>query len=328
MLFQILEFFYLFIIPDMPQFSIMSYTVEKMTKNEVTEKLPQLLEIPQPPAELYIVGKLPEDHIYVSVVGSRRYTDYGQQCCRELIAGLHGKPVAIVSGLAYGIDQIAHRAALDAKLPTIALPGSGLDPSALYPRGHQQLAEEILYNGGCLLSEFDPMEKAAPWTFPQRNRLMAGLARAVLVIEAEEKSGTLITARLAIEYNRDVLAVPGSIYSAQSAGTNFLLRQGATPITCPNDLLQALGLLEENKMFPFSKDKEGVDGSNLLTFTNRSDISPEELEIINLLFISTLSRDEISRHINKKIHEISATVSILEIKGLIEEKLGRLFLKQ
>lgn len=314
--------------------SYTEYKVEKMTKNELAQKLPQLLEIPQPPAEMYIVGKLPEDHIYVSVVGSRRYTDYGQQCCRDLILGLQGKPVAIVSGLAYGIDQIAHRAALDAKLPTIAIPGSGLDLSALYPRGHTQLAEEIIYNGGCLMSELQPLEKAAPWTFPLRNRLMAGIARAVLVIEAEEKSGTLITARLATEYNRDVLAVPGSIFSATSAGTNFLLRQGATPITCANDLLQALGLLEENKMLPFSASGKENKNKNSKqetcqtnTLTTRNDISPEELDILNLLVVSPISRDEIASKLNRKIYEISATISILEIKGLIEEKLGQLRLK-
>jgi DNA processing protein len=310
----------------------MEYTIEKMTKNELAHKLPQLLEIPQPPQQMYIVGKLPDAHIYVSVVGSRRYSDYGQQCCRDLILGLRSKPVAIVSGLAYGIDEIAHHAAMSAKLPTVAIPGSGLDPSALYPRGHTQLAEEILYNGGCLLSELQPYEKAAPWTFPQRNRIMAGIARAVLIIEAEEKSGTLITARLATEYNRDVLAVPGSIFSATSAGTNFLLRQGATPITCANDLLQALGLLEENKMFPFCKDnknetKNAGRTNSATTLINRPGISPEEQEVLNLLLISPVSRDEISIHINRKIHEISATISILEIKGLIEEKFGRLWLK-
>jgi DNA processing protein len=301
----------------------MQYTIRKigknMPQNELAEKLPQLLEIPQPPKELYIVGQLPEDHIYVSVVGSRRYTDYGEHCCRELISGLRGKNVAIVSGLAYGIDQIAHRVAMNAKLPTIAIPGSGLDPSALYPRGHMQLAEEILYNGGCLLSELDPLEKAAPWTFPLRNRIMAGIAQAVLIIEAEEKSGTLITARLATEYNRDVLAVPGSIFSATSAGTNFLLRQGATPITCTNDLLQALGLLEENKMFPF--------GTDTTVIPTRPDISLEEQEVLNLLIISPISRDEIARRLNRKIHEISSTISILEIKGLIQEKFGQLYLK-
>lgn len=313
----------------------MEYIVRKMAKNELTGHLPQLLEIPQPPREMYIVGELPQDHIYVSVVGSRRYTDYGQQCCRELILGLRGKPVAIVSGLAYGIDEIAHCAALSAKLPTVAIPGSGLNPSALYPRGHTQLAEEILYNRGCLLSELQPFEKAAPWTFPQRNRIMAGISRAVLIIEAEEKSGTLITARLATEYNRDVLAVPGSIFSATSAGTNFLLRQGATPITCTNDLLQALGLLEENKMFPFgaktSSDNKNTEQSNSANptgvFATRSDISPEEKEILNLLAISPTSRDEIALRLNRKIHEISATISILEIKGLIAEKFGQLWLK-
>ena len=304
----------------MPQFSIMEYTIKKIGKNMMPE---QLLEIPQPPQELYIVGDLPKDHIYVSVVGSRKYTDYGQQCCRELILGLRGKPVAIVSGLAYGIDAIAHRAAISAKLPTIAIPGSGLDPSALYPRGHIQLAEEILYNGGCLLSELEPNEKAAPWTFPLRNRIMAGISRAVLVIEAEEKSGTLITARLATEYNRDVLTVPGSIFSSASTGTNFLLRQGATPITCANDLLQALGLLEENKMFPFNTD---TDTKEMFAF--QPDLSPEEKEIIDLLNISPISRDEIAQNLNRKIYEISATLSILEIKGVIEEKLGLLRLKK
>jgi DNA processing protein len=301
----------------------MKYTVEKISQNELAEKLPQLLEIPQPPRGLYIVGQLPKDHIYVSVVGSRRYTDYGQRCCCELISGLQGKPVAIVSGLAYGIDQIAHRAAMNAKLPTIAIPGSGLDLSALYPRGHTQLAEEILYKGGCLLSELQQFEKAAPWTFPQRNRIMAGISRAVLIIEAEEKSGTLITARLATEYNRDVLAVPGSIFSATSTGTNFLLRQGATPITCADDLLQALGLLEENKMFPFGKD--GKENTKSMT-AFQIDVSAEEQEIVNLLITSALSRNEIAERLNKKIYEISATISILEIKGLIEEKFGLMYL--
>lgn len=313
----------------------MEYIIEKMTQNALREQLPQLLEIPQPPKELYIVGHLPNAHIYVSVVGSRKYTDYGQQCCRELILGLRGKSVAIVSGLAYGIDEIAHHAAISAKLPTIAIPGSGLDPSALYPRGHTQLAEEILYNGGCLLSELQPFEKAAPWTFPQRNRIMAGISRAVLVIEAEEKSGTLITARLATEYNRDVLSVPGSIFSAASVGTNFLLRQGATPITCANDLLQALGLLEENKMLPFgANDKtsakntsEQINNSSTVLST-RSDISPEEQEILNILAVSPASRDEITQRLKRKSHEISTTISILEIKGLIEEKIGQLWLKR
>ncbi len=300
----------------------MEYKIEKMSRNEIKEKLPQLLEIPDPPRALYMVGQLPDAHIYVSVVGSRRYTDYGRQCCRELILGLRGKPVAIVSGLAYGIDEIAHRAAIDAGLPTIAFPGSGLDPSALYPRGHTQLAEEILYHGGCLLSEYDPLEKAAPWTFPQRNRLMSGIAKAVLIIEAEEKSGSLITARLATEYNRDVLTVPGSIFSSASAGTNFLLRQGATPITCANDLLQALGLLEENKMLPFGNTEKNTDNEP----STRTDISPEELEILNLLTNSPLSRDEIATHLNRKIHEISTTISILEIKGLIEEKFGQMWI--
>src|ERR1035437_8766186 len=135
----------------------MSYTIEKLTGNMVPE---QLREIPQPPRELYIAGKLPETTegasapIFLAVVGSRRYSDYGERCCRELILGLQGKSVAIISGLAYGIDVIAHRAALVAKLPTIAMPGSGLSPEVLYPRAHVNLAEEIIWAGGCMISEF------------------------------------------------------------------------------------------------------------------------------------------------------------------------------
>jgi DNA processing protein len=300
----------------------MEYEIRKMNKEALVQELPQLLEIPEPPNEVYIVGQLPKDTIYLSVVGSRRYSDYGQQCCRELILGLEGRNVTIVSGLAYGIDSLAHQAALQAKLKTIAIPGSGLDLSVLYPKGHIELAREIIYNDGCLLSEFNIYEKAAPWTFPQRNRIMAGICRAVLVIEAEEKSGTLITARLATEYNRDVLSVPGSIFSSSSTGTNFLLRQGATPITCANDLLLALGILEENKILPLGNNSE----DKKIKLSMRTDVSEQELEIINLLTTSPLGRDEIILKTNKPVHEISATISILEIKGIIIEKFGQLWI--
>src|SRR3989344_4788228 len=173
----------------------------------------ELLEIPQPPETLYIRGKLPApEFVRLCVVGSRKYTPYGREACEKLIGELRGHPVCIVSGLALGIDRIAHEAALKAGLPTIAVPGSGLDIEVIYPKSNLGLAKDILKHGGCLLSELPPKEKATTWTFPQRNRIMAGLSRAVLIIEAEQKSGTLITSRLATEYNRDVLTVPGSIF--------------------------------------------------------------------------------------------------------------------
>ena len=188
--------------------------MEDIRKLRTEEIPPQLLEIPQPPKTLYIRGTLPsQDAIYLAVVGSRKYTSYGRDICEKLVRGLAGYPVIIVSGLALGIDTIAHKTAMSVGLTTIAFPGSGLDNSVLYPRTNLSLAQEIINAGGCLISEMQPTERATLYSFPQRNRLMAGISKAVLIIEAEEKSGTLITARMALDYNRDVLAVPGSIFS-------------------------------------------------------------------------------------------------------------------
>ncbi len=155
---------------------------------------------------------------------------------------MRGYNVTIISGLALGIDGLAHKAALKAGLKTLAVPGSGLDATVLYPRSHLQLAEEIVRNGGALLSEFKPQTQAATWTFPKRNRIMAGLSHAVLVIEAELKSGTLITSKLATEYNRDVLTMPGSIFSSTSEGPHMLIKLGATPVTASEDILRTLGI--------------------------------------------------------------------------------------
>src|ERR1700722_14874071 len=143
---------------------------------------PLLAEIHDPPKQLYIRGEFPSfEHRWLAVVGSRACTSYGEQVTKHLIAGLRGYPVVIVSGLAYGIDALAHRAALDAGLTTVAVPGSGLDWDVLYPKANVRLAKEILEKGGAIISEFKPDIKANDWTFPQRNRIMAGLCRATLV---------------------------------------------------------------------------------------------------------------------------------------------------
>jgi DNA processing protein len=203
-----------------------------------------LKEIPDPPKTIYLRGNLPpESHILLAVVGSRKHTAYGKDVTQSLIQGLRGYPIAIVSGLALGIDALAHKAAMDVGLPTLAVPGSGLAWDVLYPRNHEKLAREILKKGGGLLSEFPPETPAAPWTFPKRNRIMAGLSQAVLIIEAQEQSGTLITARLAMENDRDVLAVPGPITALSSRGPNALIRDGATPILSSTDIVDALGLV-------------------------------------------------------------------------------------
>ena len=271
---------------------------------------PQLLEIPQPPKTLYIRGKLPDfDSTFLAVVGSRNYTSYGKDICEKLIRGLKGYPIVIVSGLALGIDSIAHRSAMANSLVTMAFPGSGLDNNILYPRRNVPLADEIVRSGGCLISEFEPNFVSTLYSFPQRNRLMAGMCKAVLIIEAEEKSGTLITARLALDYNREVLAVPGSAFSSNSNGTNWLIKQGATPITSSEEILDALGFKVEK---PVLSDEEKY-----------VDCSKEEIMVINLLR-EPMERDDLIHAMKMNVAEANALLSIMELKELIKEELGEI----
>lgn len=282
-------------------------------KELTPEEFPsRLCEIPDAPEKLYLEGMLPpEEHRWLCVVGSRKYTNYGKGVCEKLIEGLRGYPVVIVSGLALGIDALAHRSALATRLPCIAVPGSGLNPRVLYPSTNRRLADEILKAGGALLSEFEPEFQATAWSFPQRNRIMAGLSDAVLVIEAEQRSGTLITARLATEYNRDVFTVPGSIFSAHSAGPHNLLRLGATPITSSEELLQSLGFEVEDK------------GQKLKT--DYSDCSPDELCIIELLK-EPLARDSLIEKLALPVSRTNTLLSLLELKGHIKESVGEIHL--
>jgi DNA processing protein len=274
---------------------------------------PQLLEIPQPPEKLFIRGNLPgPDTKLLCVVGSRRYTNYGKEACEKLIAGLRGYDVAIVSGLAIGIDAIAHQAAIDNNLCTIALPGSGLKVDCIHPSANVGLAQRILESGGALLSEFDPGFKATRYSFPQRNRISAGLSCAVLIIEAEIKSGTLITSRLATEYNKDVLTVPGNIFSKTSEGPHMLIRLGATPITKPEELLEALGFKNKNEA-PRNLELE------------YSECSPEEKAVIKALR-APMPKDELLRALNMPVGQANAVLSVMELKGLIKETLGEIHL--
>lgn len=273
--------------------------------------LPALLrEIADPPKQLYVRGTYPEQSFkFLAVVGSRTYTPYGRQVCEKLIAGLRGYPIVIVSGLALGIDGIAHQAALDAGLLTVAVPGSGLDDRVLYPASHRPLAHTILESGGALVSEFDPLWKPRLYSFPQRNRIMIGISHAVLVVEAQTKSGTLITSRLAAEYNRDVLAVPGPIHSATSCGPHMLIKKGAALIGESADILEALGV------------EAKVEGQPRLRF----DLSEDERAIVALL-CEPLPRDELIRASGRSAMDANILLSSLELKGVIAEKMGKVVL--
>lgn len=267
----------------------------------------QLLEIPQLPEKLWVRGTMPEAGTkLLTVVGSRAMTQYGQEACQKLIAGLAGYPISIVSGLALGVDTCAHKAALAAGLHTLVVPGSGLGDDVLYPRSNRAFAKEILEAGGGMLSEYEPHASSHTYFFPARNRLMVGLADAVLVIEAGQKSGTLITARLAGEYNRDLLCVPHRIGDPHSFGPHLFIRLGAALVTEPMHILEALHIA------PRESGEHGVAPS---------DLEDAELVIWNMLE-EPKTRDEILRAASGGAGEILTALVALELRGLVKEEFG------
>lgn len=275
------------------------------------EKLPVpflLQQIPDKPKSLYIKGVFPDEEKYkfLSIIGSRKYTTYGKQVINKIVKEIAGYPIVIVSGLALGIDTLAHESALENGLLTLAIPGSGLNDNVIYPASNQALARRILDAGGSLVSEFEPDFRATKWSFPKRNRIMAGISHAILVIEAENKSGTRITARLATDYNREVFAVPGSIFSSSSDGTNELIREGATPISSGKDIIDFFGFDSQ----PTQKE----------LFHN---LSNEESIVIQQLN-TPLSRNELAIATKMNIIALNILLSGMEIKGLVKEILGKI----
>ena len=269
---------------------------------------PLLHEMTDPPKQLYIRGTLPDIGIkFLSVVGSRKCSPYAKNVCERLISELAGYPICIVSGLALGIDGIAHESALASGLPTIAVPGSGLDEHVLYPRIHLALSRNIVRGGGALLSEFEPLQKAADWSFPQRNRIMAGMSHAILIIEAGEKSGTLITARLGMEYGRRVLIVPSPLFSSFGEGSNKLVREGAELVTCVEDILEALGI----------EPRESIAKELPLN------VNDDERTLLKLLE-EPLQKDELIARAGRPARAVLILISALEIKGIVTERLGKI----
>ncbi|MDB5194929.1 MAG: protecting protein DprA [Parcubacteria group bacterium] len=265
-----------------------------------------LREIPEPPERLWVAGKMPSTGTkLLAVVGSRALTSYGREACAKLVGGLAGYPISIVSGLALGADAAAHRAALAAGLHTIAVPGSGLDESVLYPQSNVGLAKEILKSGGALLSEQEPTHK--PWLkeFPSRNRIMVGMSQAVLMIEAGEKSGTLITARLTAEYNRDLLCVPHRIGDVHGFGSHLFLRLGATLVTHPLHILEALAI-------PPRLDGEAAPAIRL----------EGNEKLLYELIAEPKSRDDLVRLSKLSVGDALTALVTLELKGLAREEFG------
>lgn len=269
---------------------------------------PLLQEIPDCPHTLYIRGVLPNPtYIALGVIGSRRMSAYGKRVCEQLVEGLRGYPIAIISGLALGLDSVAHEAALRAGLPTVAVLPSGLGDTAIYPASHRPLAQKILQAGGALISEYKPEDKPREYSFAARNRIVAGLSKAVLVIEAAERSGTSITTRLALDYNREVLAVPHPLGSETGSGTNTLIRGGATLIRSTEDILEALGFATQT-----DEHKHLVH-----------DLSPDEQTLYTLLS-EPQERGMLAELSHMPAQRVNVALSMLNIKGIIKEELGKI----
>jgi DNA processing protein len=267
------------------------------------ETYPQRLkEIDQPPPVLYARGGLlPEDDFAVAIVGTRRVTPYGRQVTEELAAFLAGNGLTIVSGLARGVDAIAHTAALRAGGRTVAVLGSGVD--RIYPPENRVLAGQIIEHGA-VLSDYPIGTAPEATNFPPRNRIISGLSLAVVVIEAGETSGALITAGFAAEQGREVFAVPGSILAPQSKGTNKLIQSGALPLLSPQDLLQALNLT-----------RVGAQKSA------RQVLPADEVEkqLLQVLGGEPLHVDELRSQTGLPVEKVSAALVMMELKGMVRQ---------
>lgn len=268
----------------------------------------RLKEIYDYPPVLYVRGNLPgEDEPCLAVVGTRRPTIYGRQVTEEIVTDLARSKIAIVSGLARGIDSVAHRAALDAGGKTVAVFGSGLD--VVYPGENVKLAQAIMEHGA-LVSEHPLGVKPKAENFPLRNRIMSGLSLGVLVVEAGERSGALITAHQAAEQNREVFAIPGSILSPASQGTNSLIQEGAKLIRKYTDILEELNLtiaVQQTKIKEFSLAEHSIVESSV------------ESTILEQLSSEPSHIDEICRRSGLAMPEVSSTLAVLELKGIAKQ---------
>jgi DNA processing protein len=262
----------------------------------------RLKEIDQPPPVLYVRGEiLDEDSWSVAVVGTRKISSYGRQVTEELAGFLAQHGITVVSGLARGVDGVAHDACLKAGGRTFAVLGSGVD--RVYPPEHERLANRICERGA-LISDYPPGTPPDSTNFPPRNRIISGLSLATIVVEAGETSGALITASFAAEQGRDVLAVPGNIHAPQSKGTNRLIQQGARPLLKPEDVIDALQLELVNEHHEA-----------------RTALPSEPLEacILQVLSQQPLHVDEIGAQSGLSIDKVSATLTLMELKGMVRQ---------
>jgi DNA processing protein len=268
---------------------------------------PKLLKkIKNPPKILYHLGEIKNEENCFAIVGTRLASSYGREVALEMAGDLAEAGLTIVSGFAPGIDTFVHQAVLERKKRTIAVLGTGLDEKSIYPKSNLKLAKKILETGGALISEYPPKTRGTQFTFPQRNRIISGLSLGVLVVEAKEKSGALITANFAFEQKRKVFAIPGPIHSLNSRGCHYLIKRGAKLVENANDILEELNLPGLS-----TKKEQTIIGDN-----------EEENLILEALREEALYIDKIIEKTKLSAAKVASILSVLEIKGKVRN-LGR-----
>ena len=266
-----------------------------------------LTAIYDPPPTLYLRGSLPETERQVAIVGSRRSTRDGQRAAKEFAQGLAESGVAVISGMARGIDSWAHRGALDGHGPTVAVLGCG--PDVVYPPENEDLMREILDSGGAVVSEYLPGTTPNPGNFPARNRIISGLSAGTLLVEGADRSGAMITVNDALEQGRDVFAVPGSIYSPLSAAPNRMILEGAIPVLSPWDILEYYHWAQRPDRRTAAKKPEIT-------------LSDEERALVEPLSEQSLSFDDLVMLTGFSASKLNSHLTTLELRGIIEKVPG------
>lgn len=260
-----------------------------------------LKEIYDPPLCLFVRGNIQNIQYPFAIVGTRKASRYGKQITEEIVKALTEAQMTIISGLALGIDGVAHETNLKNKGKTIAVLGCGIDRATIYPRAHQTLSEKIIEQGGAILSEYPPKTLGTKYSFPKRNRIIAGMSLGVLVVEAQASSGALITAQAALEYNREVFAIPHNITSSTGQGPNNLLKLGARVVTQSQDILDIFGLQTKQ-----SSREDKIIGDN-----------PEETLILQTLSREPIHIDVLIKQANIPSQVLLSHLTLLEIKGKV-----------
>lgn len=285
------------IIPDEQMEILLKQNINTLSIGD--DDYPKLLkEIADPPLILFVKGNLKTKNNTFAIVGARRPTQYGMGTTITISEKISQTGMVIVSGMAIGIDTLSHKGALNVGGRTIAVLGSGIDESSIYPSSNRDLSQKILENDGALVSEYPPGYQIYKTNFPERNRIISGLSKGVLIVEARIRSGALITANFALEQNREVFAIPGDINRKESEGPNNLIKQGAKPVTSYQDVLEEFGI-ESEKEQKIKADSE------------------EEAKILEVLKDAPLYIDSIAKKSGLTISKTSSTLSLMEIKDKV-----------